>query len=543
MIADIGDFENDSLVECDICVVGSGAAGLALAAELTKSPLSVVVLESGGEQDEPESQALYDAQISGLRYTGARDGRFRVFGGATTRWGGQALPLTELDFEQRAWVSHSGWPIRLATLAPYYSRACRFLRLDELDFERDPIQHFRARVPAFDGSVLQYHYAKWSPTADLRRVERSGITAARNLTLILHANATEIRLDEDHRRVVELEARSLRSRRLRVRARHYVLSCGGLETARLLLANTSQQRSGIGNEHDLVGRFLQDHPGAEIGHVVPRDEHALQRTFNLFHRRRVKYSVRCSATPALQRDAEILNVSGSVMFLAGEQSPYESLRLAYRKLRRRQMDAELARYLGRCVVHARHLARPVFDYWVRRRTFTPGARFPFVVTMEQEPNPQSRVTLSDDVDALGMPKLRVHWQLTDLTRRTITTFAKCVREQFESAGIGTIALFDWVVDGEGWSEQLADHYHHIGTTRMHESPRKGVVDANLRLHAVDNLHIASSAAFPTSGHSNPTLTLLALCMRLADRLKAEALRPTPISVLAGVSVRDESVTN
>ena len=539
MIADIADFEDDSLVECDVCVVGSGAAGLALASELASSPLSVVLLESGGEEDEPESQALYDAQVSGLRYTGARDGRFRVFGGATTRWGGQALPLTALDFEPRAWVSHSGWPIGLDALAPYYARACRFLRLDDLDFERDPIRHFRAQVPVFDTSVLHYHYAKWSPTPDLRRVERSAIAAARNLTLILHANVTEIRLDEDHRRVIALEARSLRSRRLRVRARHYVLSCGGLETARLLLANRSQQRSGIGNGHDLVGRFLQDHPGAEIGYVVPRDEHALQRTFNLFHRGRVKYSVRCSATPALQREAEILNVSGGVMFLAGNQSPYESLRLAYHKLRRRQVDAELARHLGRCVVHARHLARPAFDYYVRRRTFTPGAKFPFVVTMEQEPNPQSRVTLSDDVDALGMPKLRVNWQLTDLTRRTLTTFAQRVREQFELAGIGTIALFDWVVDGEGCTERLADHYHHIGTTRIHESPRNGVVDAHLRVHGVDNLHVASSAVFPTSGHSNPTLTLLALCMRLADRLEVETSRPT--RVFASPAVREESV--
>jgi choline dehydrogenase-like flavoprotein len=524
MIADLDALERGTTLSYDICVVGGGAAGMALASEFSAGPLRVVLLEGGGQEHEPESQALYDAEIEGYPFGGAANGRFRVLGGATTRWGGQVLPLTPLDFTRRDWVPHSGWPVVFETLGDYYQRAARFLGTDELDFERDLVRLFDARVPAFDPDSLRFHFAKWCRVPDLRRVQLPRLRTTRHVDILLHANATQITLDDDRRRVVSLRARSLRGGDVRVEARRYVLCCGGLETARLLLANRTQMPNGIGNEHDLVGRYLQDHPGAVLGQVVPRSAEELQRIFNQFHHGGLKYSVRCSAAPELQRRTGILNASSNVMFVAGESSPFEALRRSYHKLRQRKIDAELMRLLRDCAASSSQLARPIYEYLVRHRSFTPGAEFRFVITTEQEPNPESRVTLTTERDALGMPKLKVQWRLTDRTAHTIAVFAECARRQFDAAGIGDIVFRDWVATPDAWRAHMVDHYHHIGTTRMHESPRHGVVDPDCRVQSVDNLYIAGSSVFPTSGHSNPTFTLVALAIRLADHLKRQMSR-------------------
>lgn len=144
------------------------------------------------------------------------------------------------------------------------------------------------------------------------------------------------------------------------------------------------------------------------------------------------------------------------------------------------------------------------------------------VTCEQEPNPESRILLSNKTDALGIRQANVRWQLTNLTRDTIQSFAELLREEFRKVGLGEIILDSWLgSNNQDWMDHVNDQFHHMGTARMHDSPRSGVVDRECRMHAVSNLYLGSSAVFPTSGHSNPTLTIIALCIRLSDLLKRE----------------------
>jgi choline dehydrogenase-like flavoprotein len=180
----------------------------------------------------------------------------------------------------------------------------------------------------------------------------------------------------------------------------------------------------------------------------------------------------------------------------------------------------MLRKLARVIVHPSQVSTPIWHYVMRGRSFAPGARFRVGLTCEQEPDPESRIVLSKQTDALGIRRANVRWKLTDLTGRTLRQFAELVREQFRAVGVGDIDLDPWLDHDSGsWRDHIADQYHHIGTARMSESPRQGVVDRNCCLHAVSNLYVAGSAVFPTSGHSNPTLTLLALAMRLADHLR------------------------
>ena len=523
MILDLEATSETLELNADLCIVGSGAAGFAIASEMMDSPMNVVLVESGGEQPEPPTQALYDVAISGLPHPGSTQGRFRILGGSTTKWGGQALPLMPSDFEKREWVPHSGWPISIEELKTYYERACRFLLVDRFNFDTDLFVYLRTTQPAFDAELLHYHFSKWSPKPNLREHYLPGIRASNRCTLLLHANVTEIQLEEKLDRVAAVRLRSLKGHSATVRARAFVLCTGGIETARLLLANRQQLPAGIGNDSDLVGRFFQDHPSAFVGSLNSYDPARTQQLFNVFHKCGLKYSVRCTATPKWQRDYHALNVSMGVTFVQNDSdSTLQDLKDAYIALRQRRLLPGLLPKLLRVMRHPQSALLPAYHFALRGRTFVPGARMLIGLTSEQEPNPESRILLSDSTDALGMPRANVRWRLTELTMHTMRQFAKTLTEEFRRAGIGEITLEPWVLESSSeWTNRITDQYHHIGTTRMHDSPKYGVVDRNCRVHSLTNLFIGSSAVFPTSGHSNPTLTIIALCIRLADQLKQQ----------------------
>jgi choline dehydrogenase-like flavoprotein len=521
MILDLKTMNAPVELSCDLCVVGSGAAGLAIASEMMGTRIKTVIVESGGLEHEPPTQALYDVDISGLPHPGATEGRFRICGGSTTRWGGQALPLMPLDFERREWVPHSGWPISFGELSTYYVRACQFLLVDNLNFDSDLFAHLRTRPPAFDAHRVWYHFSKWSPKPSVREHHLPNLGNSDGCTLLLHANVTGVVLDGNLNRAETIEVCSLAGQKANVRARAFVLCVGGIETARLLLTNDKQQPNGIGNEHDLVGRFFQDHPSAMIGWLKTWDPAGAQRLLNVFHKNGLKYSVRCTATPQWQQQHQTLNVSMGTTFV-DDGSALQDVKDVYTALRRGQISGSVARKLLRTVRHPAAALLPAWYFLAHGRSFAPGAHMRIGLTSEQEPNPESRILLSDRTDALGIRRSNVRWKLTELTRHTIRQFAAVLHEEFRRARIGDIELDEWVLDdAQPWTDHLTDQFHHIGTARMNDSPRLGVVDRNCQIHGVANLYVGSSAVFPTSGHSNPTLTIIALCMRLADRLKDE----------------------
>lgn len=519
MIIDLETTSGGLELNSDLCIVGSGAAGLAIATEMIQTRMNVVLVESGGQEHEPLTQALYDVAITGLPHPGSTRGRFRILGGSTTRWGGQALPLMPSDFEKREWVPNSGWPISFEELREYYERASRFLLLDQLNFDTDLFAYLRTHPPSFDKDRLWYHFSKWSPKPNLREHYLPDIRTSNTCTLLLHANLTEVQLEEHQNRIASIQVRSLKGQSAALRAQAFVLCVGGIETARLLLANNKQATSGIGNERGLVGRFFQDHPSAFVGWLNSSDSTRTQRLFNVFHKRGVKYSVRCTATPQWQRKQKTLNISMGTTFVQ-DDSTLQDVKDVYVALRQGRFDPNFLPKFLRAMRHPVSALLPAYYFTLRSRSFAPAARIGIALTSEQEPNPESRILLSDKTDSLGMPRADVCWRLTDMTLHTMRQFTQILCEEFRRAAIGEIALEPWVVeDSSEWTNHVTDQYHHIGTARMHDSPSYGVVDRNCRVHSVSNLFIGSSAVFPTSGHSNPTLTIIALCIRLADRLR------------------------
>ncbi len=515
MIIDLQTTNENSEFECDVCIIGTGAAGLTIASEMLKSRLKIILVEAGGIEYEPETQALYNTEISGFSHPGSTEGRFRVHGGSTTKWAGQALPLMSHDFEKRDWVANSGWPISFHDLKPYYARACQFLLVDKMNFDTDLFSHLKIKPPEFNLAKILYHFSKWSPAPNVREHYLSDIKLSENCTLLLHANVTRIVLDENKRFVREVNARSLKNHFATIKAKNFILCTGGIETARLLLFND------LGNQNDLVGRYFQDHPSAMIGFLKADNPKKIQKIFNAFTKKKLKYSTRFTASPRWQYEQKTLNMSAGINFV-DENSAFQNLRDVYHALCNRDFSTGFLRKFSKIITNPAASLSPMAHYLLHGRHYNPGAKFQIGLTSEQEPDPESRVMLSEQKDALGIPLSNIKWKPTDLTHYSIRQFSTILQNEFRNLGLGELKLEPWVCENSiTWKQNITDQYHHMGTARMSNSARSGVVDSDCRVHNIENFYIGSSAVFPTSGHSNPTLTIIALCMRISDKIKSQ----------------------
>lgn len=521
MIIDHALSTTTSVLSCDICVIGTGAAGLALADEFKDSDLQVVLLESGGWNYDQRTQDLYHTEQTAKRFESAHSGRFRVLGGSTTRWGGQSLPLTPIDFKFRPWVSHSGWPISYEELQPYYDRANRFLGVDTRDYRDETAGVLRMKRPEFEPGLLEYHYSKWAPQPDLIKTYRKQVDKSANIRVILHANVTELVQEEGS--VAYAKYSSLEGSLGEVKAGVFIIATGGIEAPRLLLASRFHDRRGLGNEHDLVGRFLQEHPAMRLGVLESKQYDQIQALFNGKRAGGKRFSSRISLSPVIQEKEQLLNASAGFLFSLPEDSGFSLIRSLIRGRFSSVKGITITRVISEFMRSFPDLVKAAWFLLLRGRIFTPGGICEVAGSFEQEPDPDSRVSLSNQCDELGMPLSCIHWKISEKTMKTARIFSKLIDLECRRLGIGALNISSWLTEDQA-PEKYEDHFHdqnhHIGTARMSLSPETGVVNTHLKVHTISNLYIASSAVFPTGGHSNPTLTLLALAIRLADHIKS-----------------------
>lgn len=505
MYIDARTLPDRTRLEADIAIIGAGPAGITLARALGGGHRSVCLLDAGGVEHDQQVQALYDGESVGIDYPVIIH-RLRMFGGSSNHWGGFCRPLDPIDFEVRDWVPHSGWPFGIDTLDPYYGPASGIVEITPDRFADSTYWEMATgerQIPPVTGR-MQLRYVHFSPPT--RFGERYGpeLRATVNTRVVLNANVTNIAATADGRHVARLDVRTLTGLQHTVQARTYVLATGGLENARMLLLSDDVVSAGLGNQNDLVGRFFMEHPHLPgFGEIVVAD---LARLPTIYRRRVIVDGRAANAafnpSEAFLREQRLLNAT----FMAGEAGTY-----------RAGLPAE-----------GEHAARHVEMLSAARRFLAdgPDAVDPAVLghwlglgcSCEQAPNPDSRVSLSPQRDVLGLRKLRLDWRLTGQDRRSVVRHMRSLAMEFGALGIGRLLMH--VEDDGVWPERVDGGSHHMGTTRMHDDPRQGVVDGNCRVHGIDNLYVAGSSVFPTSGAANPTLTIVALALRLADHLKA-----------------------
>ncbi len=494
MFVDARTLTDGGTLKADVCIAGAGAAGMSIALDLRASGLSVILLESGGVQRDPATQRLSIGRMDGIDTWELRSMRVRALGGTTGHWEGWCRPLMPQDFEARDYVPNSGWPITYAELVPWYRRACDTLQLGAFAWNAAARAKAMGNTLLPLGTAIDHRYYQFSPPTRFARVYGPALEKADDVRVVLHANVTDVRLETGGARVSSMTCRTLTGVTVHVQANRYVLALGGIENARVLLASRSQQPEGVGNGHDVVGRYFMEHP-----HYYGSVAVVHMPSLNLaFYRRNPSDLKRANGTSvrvmgalgiaaSVARREQLLNFSATFQPVSanadrGPLPPTTTERLLTR---------------GRGVAQPAELS----------------------VRAEQSPVPESRVTLTSDLDAVGMPRVALDWRIAQSDDVQMRRALVILAGELAAAGIararvpGDASRFIWRPSPGG---------HHMGTTRMGIDPAVSVVDANCRMHQVRNLFIAGSSVFPTSGDSNPTLTIVALAHRLADTLKKQA---------------------
>jgi choline dehydrogenase-like flavoprotein len=498
MFIDARTLPEGTTVQADVCIVGAGAAGIALARELRGGPFRVCLLESGNLEFNDETQSLYKGELAGQLYMPLTTARQRFFGGTTNHWGGWCQPLDDIDFEARDWVPHSGWPFGKSHLRPFYERAQAILEIGPFAYDSEDWDAGSARhLPFRDGRVIT-RMVQFSPPTRFGQVYRDAIGGTDTISTYLNANVTEIETNGDGRLATRLHVACLQGNRFSVSARIFILAAGGIENARLLLMSNKVQKAGLGNHHDLVGRYFMDHAGLKGGTILLADPNTSTALY--VHRVRGFHK----KSPPTQRKEQSL--MGELMLTP----------TAMRAERLANFSAVLESTSSLESAKGDGFLTPLYDVIknVNRRFFKPPLIMRNII--EPIPNPESRVSLIDERDRLGQNLVRLDWRLSSQDKHTIKRSQEIIGAELGRAGLGRLMVFDEAVWPASLERGLA---HHMGTTRMHIDPIKGVVNENCRVHGIANLFVAGSSVFPTYGYAPPTLTIIALALRLADHVR------------------------
>jgi len=555
MIRVATEVADGATLEADVVVVGSGPMGIVVALELSEKGHRVLLVESGGNKFERAAQDLARHAGNDAWHVPADLAVRRQIGGTSATWGGRCVPFDPIDFESRPAVADALWPVGHEEMARYLGRACAWARCGKPVFSALELPELagRSMIPGFrDGDVLTTSLERWSLPTRFGRVYRRRIESSPRLELVTGLTCTHIACDPATGETDHLVLRSLTGRHAAARSRFYVLATGGLEATRLLMASNDVHADGIGNGSGHLGRWYMAHVEARVANVhlktAPEStihDHELDAD-GVYVRRRFTFS------PELQRREGLPNaaiwfvnpdmgdpahgsgiLSGVYLTLVSPVGRFmlaEAIRQARTKtsgiVRRRDHVRNIIRDLGPATRFA--LA---FGY---RRFLKPGRKAPgfFVRSAantypldyhgEHRPNPDSRVVLTRERDALGVRRIRTELRFSDEDVASVEQAMRALDGALRDAGVGHLEfLFHDIAAGVRECLLESSGFHQTGTTRMAATAAGGVVDANLAVFGTENLFVASTSTFPTSSQANPTLTGMAFAVRLAEHLDGQ----------------------
>lgn len=562
MFIDTRTLDENHVIDRTVCVIGAGVAGHVLAFELEKLGIDACVMESGGYEPEEATMDLNRGFNVGLPYQFADGTRSRYLGGSSNCWGGWNRPGDDIEFAKRDWVPYSGWPLTRDELMPYYDRTHDILQLGPQDWdlaswEASINKSTVKRMPLGSGRIEDRLF-QFSPPTRFNSEYRHRLEKFKHVSVYMYANAVDIETDSDARTVSRIKIKTLSGRTVWVKAKQFILAAGGIENNRLLLASNTVRPNGLGNDHDVVGRFYLEHPRLLSASVKFRGDWAQNMLYDCrFHSLNPSVKTRGTCFGAYfalsdetQRRERVL--SSQTWFHAMFPGEGTEASKALMRIKLRATGGEQAGFtlggdilkaasspldsLGFAMTRVFHITK-----WIRE------VKLQSIV--EPEPDPDSRITLAPATDALGMPRTQIDWRLGPQTRRTFDRAWGILAEELKLAGVADITLDPTIEDKEwppyehgarhhfmhgnvmvaqqdsGWPRHPEWSWHHMGGTRMSDDPKEGVIDRDMRVHGMTNLYVTGSSVFPTAAANFPTMTIAALTLRLSEHLAAQLGRP------------------
>lgn len=502
MFKDLEQLSVDNPLTYDVCVIGSGPAGISVAKKLFKTDYKIAILESGGIEPEDDYQELNNGNNSGPSYLSLYSSRLRCFGGAGKLWAGHCAPFSSDDFEKKQFNTLSGWPISINDLEKYYVEAAKLLGISYekfydknvfgKSFLENSFKELKSENDFLTTNLLQVSSEK---NRDLAEKFRAYFKSSKNTDVIFHSTVTKLNLEKDTRSVKSVSIADLKNNKAILKAKIFILACGALENPRLLLSSNELLREGIGNSTGFVGSCFMSHPGIEnVAEIYKNNEKCLTKDKNNKH----KFFFEVSSKERLNQ--KILRHSVSLKPSNNSQHSSEN-------------NSESFKFLN----YIKSLKKILCE-------IKPGGKsspkdWDLAIGLEQPPRLSNRLKLSNTKDNLGVPIIDIYWNnLSVIEKDTVTKSAKTIARVLGFHNTGKVKFKKELLNGESF--KIDDPInHHIGTTRMSNSYKTGVVDKNCKVFGVSNLYIAGSSVFTTSSIVNPTYTIVALSLRLGDYIK------------------------
>ena len=518
MLLSLDELEAGGETAAEICVIGAGAAGQTVAKALADQGHDVLIVESGGVDFDAAIQELNHADNIGLPYYDLHRARLRFFGGTTAIWGGRTCRLDPIDFAVRDWVPLSGWPLTGEQLEPFYKQAEARLELISDHIGEHVLDRMRS-VPQLDRDVIDASYWQFDHHIDrFTAAYRDDILKHQRISVLTRATVT--RIETERGQVTRLRLANLAGRSASVTAKQFVLACGGIENARLLMTND------LGGA--MAGRCFMEHVHCRGGLIEADKPIDVLRLGKSIRFKGSRFAAAIRPAEALQRQEHILNASFTINARKPPGRKMGAFMTGFNFMRHSMAVPNKAwRKMWYALKHSgtgfQEIADPYRPWLLTRLT---ERNIYAVVRTEQSPNPDSRIVIDPSCpDALGLPRVQLDWRVQEIDKRTVRVTMEAFGRELQRLGLGRVQPSPWLYDDSmPWefdplvSKNPIGGYHHMGTTRMSADPKLGVTDADARVHGLANLHVAGSSLFPTGGWANPTLTILALAFRLADHL-------------------------
>jgi hypothetical protein len=518
------DAPDQQHMQCDLCIVGSGPAGITLATEMAKSGLHIVVIESGQTAVNNNIQALNNIQSTGKTFRPNFINRLRMLGGTSNLWPGRCMPLEPIDFSSRSWITHSGWPISYEEYAQYLPKAAKILGIADSQADAKNLAMPSVAIP-IDLNTFSIKLAVWakSPLRFAKKLNKRWASLS-NISLVTGFTACAYSFNQNASRLEQIHCRSLSNKTLSISATRFVLCSGGIENARILLI-AKQQNPHATFDTDNVGRFFMDHPRAVKGSIrlnkgVNWGEFLGHPVAGGIKQMGIGLSAQVQQQQQLLNSYICLEPRANVVVAKSYDTAVQTVKQLMSKgsTSKRLYFTSFDSIAGMAYQLTPKEILPNWLYciycWLRSFIKEHKRDLVIINQCEQLPNPDSRITLSDKKDTFGNPIASIHWQMSDAEIKSIQAIHQALGSWLKQQGIGELKTSVTDIQESDFDEAS----HHIGTTRMSNEPETGVVDSNLKLHGISNLYVCGSSVFATSGSGNPTWSIVAFALRLANHL-------------------------